>query len=54
MSSADLSKSKVDLLVQQVNALSTDSNTSIISMEEDIPIQRKGLGHLKIRDYTPP
>ena len=41
MSSADLSKSEADLLVQQVNALCTDSNTSIISMEEDTPNTKK-------------
>ena len=41
MSSADLSKSEADLFVQQVNALCTDSNTSIISMEEDTPNPKK-------------
>ena len=41
MSSADLSKSEADLLVHQVNALCTDSNTSIISMEEDTPNPKK-------------
>ena len=36
MYSADVSKSETSSLVQQASALCTDSNISIISMEDDI------------------